>query len=77
MSTYYHNQVISKYIDGKQDTKSDLLQLLQNLSGILLISKAEVEAALVSCQELTMLCDTMTDCKSVIISKICYLTFKL
>jgi hypothetical protein len=45
--------------------QSDLLQLLNALSNILVVAKVEVEAALTRCTELTMLCDTMTDCKKV------------
>jgi hypothetical protein len=59
-------KVISKYLNAKQDVQSDLLQLLNALSNILVVAKVEVEAALTRCTELTMLCDTMTDCKKVI-----------
>ena len=57
--------MIEKYLGSKQDSQSDLLQLLNALSSILQAAKVEVEAALTRCTELSMLCDTLTDYKQV------------
>jgi translation initiation factor 4G len=59
-------KVIKKYLNSnKSDVKSDLLQLLNALSSMLKDAKSEVEAALTRCEELLMLCDTITDYKQV------------
>jgi hypothetical protein len=58
--------VISKYLDSnKAEVQSLLLRLLGVLAEPLVEAKDDVEEGLQGCDELLMLCDMLTDCKTV------------
>ena len=58
-------KVIDSYLNSKTDTQIELINMLTSISGFLSAKTEEVEAALMRCEALTMLTDTITDFKMV------------